>query len=333
MRLLHLPTRAAKDATELQWVKMTPIEWIDDLNAKAMASEGLHPDEESLTSGGGLAAMTLSARPHFAASGGNHCIQGSTKAWGPFCSPMASESIIESPSQNVESLLSKVDPTAMPVFWDFGSLPPSSAIDRIRLLVLAIEDQPRFMEMKPALNQIRDHFTFSQSRAKLGGEFEMLCVETTERLTSLLLLIDRNLRVDASPPITPLSTQSTPTINNVHRGIKPRSTPSSANKAAFQARMTTWLVANWINPYPDEAVTHQLAYETGETPHVVNTWLVNARSRRWRPAVLKAFDLKRPSDYLWEDSINLFEDKPLRPIDEDEDMEEGNTNNKRPRVD
>jgi hypothetical protein len=78
--------------------------------------------------------------------------------------------------------------------------------------------------------------------------------------------------------------------------------------------MNNWLRANWLNPYPAEAVSHQLAYETGENVHVVNTWLVNARSRRWRPAVQKAFELGRPSEYLLEDSINLFEDRPLRSI-------------------
>ena len=135
----------------------------------------------------------------------------------------------------------------------------------------------------------------------------MLCQDTIGRLHALLVSFVKN-------PQEGNASSSTPPTARATTGVV-RLPPSTPNRALFHNHMNNWLRANWINPYPDEAVSYQLAYETGETLHVVNTWLVNARSRRWRPAVLKAFELNRPSELLWEDSIALFEDKPLRSLD------------------
>lgn len=64
-----------------------------------------------------------------------------------------------------------------------------------------------------------------------------------------------------------------------------------------------------------------MASDCGTTATVVGNWLINARTRKWRPAVVKAFELKRPSHLLLEDSINLFEDEPLRDLTEYESFQ------------
>ena len=78
--------------------------------------------------------------------------------------------------------------------------------------------------------------------------------------------------------------------------------------------MTAWLRANFTNPYPDDEGLAQMAQHCGTTNQVISNWLINARTRKWRPAIIKACDLGRPSDFLLEDSINIFDGKPIRDI-------------------
>ena len=329
IKSIRLPTRGAKShSAEPKWLNMTPIEWIDDLNFKAKVAEDLARGNNPFISGGRMAKAAQSSESALLpgdvrhcdkfAIGGNH-LQGHTRSH--IASFMPSE-YLDSLPNDIVSILSKVNPAAMPLFWDFSSVPQSRTVDGIRLLTLAIEQQPNFLDMKPALSSIRDHFTFSHSRVTQNEQFDSLCDETASRLKSLLILLAKDGPGDDLG--APQSMQTTPSVSNVHPE-QSRSSQGTSNKAAFQVHMTNWLRANWINPYPDEAVTHQLAFETGETPHVVNTWLVNARTRRWRPAILKSFDLKRPSEMLWEDSINLFEEKPLRPLNEETIASQGDS--------
>jgi hypothetical protein len=319
MQSVHLPTRGPKEKDSgIRWVKMTPMAWIDALNAKAKASEELKKGSmASFKTDTTKPTVTETPPPRSAfvmppsgekrardafATGSN--FQGGAQPQPSF--PASSSSLDTLPA-DVAKLLSEVKTASMPLFWDFGCLQPSEQVEKIRRLVLAIEGQTKFMEMKPAFEQVRDHFTFSLSQCRASQQFEMLCQDTIGRLQSLLLILVNKLQEGN----TIGSTQSTPRAANGNV----RSSLAAPNKALFHNHMNNWLRANWINPYPDEAVSHQLAYETGETLHVVNTWLVNARSRRWRPAVLKAFELNRPSELLWEDSIALFEGKPLRSME------------------
>jgi hypothetical protein len=308
----HLPTRGPKvTASGIEWVKMTPMEWIDDLNAKAKAGEELNgsktrPSATETPPPISAFAMPPSGekRTREAFATGSYAQGG---AWLQQSYPVSS---LDTLPPEVAKLVSEANTTSMPLFWDLGCLQPSEQVEQIRLLVLAIEGQPKFMEMKPAFEQVRDHFTFSLSQCHATKQFEMLCQDTIARLQSLLVILVKNLQEGTAIGSSQSPTPCTSNGGNI------RSSPTTPNKALFHSHMNNWLRANWINPYPDEAVSHQLAYETGETLHVVNTWLVNARSRRWRPAVLKAFELNRPSELLWEDSIALFEDKPLRSLDE-----------------
>ena len=48
--------------------------------------------------------------------------------------------------------------------------------------------------------------------------------------------------------------------------------------------------------------------------HKINNWLVNIRTRKWRPSIADAFDAKRPAALLLEDSVRVFDEKKLRSI-------------------
>ena len=50
------------------------------------------------------------------------------------------------------------------------------------------------------------------------------------------------------------------------------------------------------------------------TSEKIQTWLVNNRTRRWRPTLELAFNAKRPAILLFEDSIRLFNNEKRRPI-------------------
>jgi hypothetical protein len=82
----------------------------------------------------------------------------------------------------------------------------------------------------------------------------------------------------------------------------------------FADYMTTWLKNHWINPYPDDAGLKMMAEDCGKTTTVISNWLINARTRKWRPSIIKAFELGRPAHLLLEDATNIFEGKPLRDL-------------------
>jgi hypothetical protein len=97
------------------------------------------------------------------------------------------------------------------------------------------------------------------------------------------------------------------------------STQQNQKKKDFSDIMTGWLLDNWTNPYPDDDGLAGLAAETDTTPTIVGNWLINARTRKWRPAIIKATqNLDRPASLLLEDSINIFVGNPLREYNEDE---------------
>lgn len=270
---------------EIQWVKMNPMDWLDSLSSRV-------------------------STPVKATSLVTSCtIPSPTKE-------------LESLPTEIEESIAKIECFAVPSLWHFESFPKSQTLDRVRVLVVYVECHANFEDAKSRLEDIRDHFTFSFARLKSLSDdqtmsgFEELCREAVRRLQYLATTmsgIPLPLEECSSHAIT-----TTPDTTHSVATTMQHSPARSTDRTAFHAHMNNWLRANWINPYPDEAVSHQLAYETGEDVNVVNTWLVNARSRRWRPAVLKAYELGRPSEYLLEDSINIFEDQPLRPIKEND---------------
>lgn len=88
-----------------------------------------------------------------------------------------------------------------------------------------------------------------------------------------------------------------------------------ASKEDLGKFMTAWLRANFTNPYPDDEVFQEMATSNGTTHQVISNWLINARTRKWRPALIKACELGRPADLLLEDALNIFDGNPVREMD------------------
>jgi len=103
---------------------------------------------------------------------------------------------------------------------------------------------------------------------------------------------------------------------NIGANTSPGALPTGPplKKKEFGKYMSAWLRENWTNPYPDEDGMDEIARDCGVTAAVVSNWLINARTRKWRPAIVKATELDRPSELLLEDSINIFEGKPIRDL-------------------
>jgi Homeobox KN domain len=94
--------------------------------------------------------------------------------------------------------------------------------------------------------------------------------------------------------------------------VKPVAEASKHDLARF---MTAWLRANFTNPYPDDEGMSEMAAQYGTTNQVISNWLINARTRKWRPALITASEMGRPADLLLEDALNIFDGKAVREID------------------
>ena len=95
---------------------------------------------------------------------------------------------------------------------------------------------------------------------------------------------------------------------------KQEAPPGPMQKQELAVYMTEWLIKNWINPYPDDEGLKEMATHCGVTTQVISNWLINARTRKWRPALQQACNMERPSSLLLEDSLNIFKGNPLRQL-------------------
>lgn len=84
------------------------------------------------------------------------------------------------------------------------------------------------------------------------------------------------------------------------------------NKKEFTEWMITYLKDNWTNPYPDRPAIMEIAEKTGAKYSTVNNWLINARTRKWKPSIQQAIDMQLPSATLERDSKNIFDERFLK---------------------
>jgi hypothetical protein len=187
----------------------------------------------------------------------------------------------------------------------------------------------RILEQCPYDNDNGTSFDFGESRKLLNTLYN----DTIKKMHELV--------EKAAPTASPLQKDtSDPAIVDYTKDQgfptkKPTVSGSSAvvvPKKDFSKYMTSWLRDNWTNPYPDEDGLVDMARDCGTTSIIVSNWLINARTRKWRPAIIKATDLSRPSELLLEDSIRIFNGHPLRTLagedngagdDEDEGCDDG----------
>jgi Homeobox KN domain len=122
----------------------------------------------------------------------------------------------------------------------------------------------------------------------------------------------------SSPSFIPATAPWTMPIGGMMGHISPKSPESSSPKCSchecvgdigkrdFSHYMTKWLSENWTNPYPDEDGLDQIASDCKTTKTVMSNWLINARTRKWRPAIVDACKLRRPARLLGKDSLAIF---------------------------
>lgn len=83
---------------------------------------------------------------------------------------------------------------------------------------------------------------------------------------------------------------------------------TSVSKRDFTLYMMDWLRENFTNPFPDEKVLSEISRSCNVTPAVINNWLINQRTRKWRKSINMALGLKdRPSCLLLHDSVHFFD--------------------------
>jgi hypothetical protein len=293
-----------------RWTAQDPIEWIESL---AAATEAAYPQNPLMLGD----------------------VQLSTKIPTPL--PLARSQAQVFPN-GVSSVPPPPPPNAVqPMYWDL------SYVERVDPYALSYTTQMRVsaarleegifaghqnMGTYHALQQ-RFEFTFHrimrqpyphEPRSIENGELRHLLntlyEETIEKLKSL-----------AEPPVqeTPSARPPQPPPPPVPQQQLPPLPPppplpqQTVAKKDIGKYMTNWLRDNWTNPYPDDAGLAEMAAVTGTTPQVISNWLINARTRKWRPSIVKASDMNRPADLLLEDSINIFDGKPVRELPNNDD--------------
>jgi hypothetical protein len=207
----------------------------------------------------------------------------------------------------------------MPLYWDFSYLQRTPLTERLRVLVLTVEAHASFPQIRLAYHRTLNHFKYSvwyirSHDPQAVVQLDRLYHETIHKVEILLDLAQRL----ATPAVLDVveyemaETAETPVVPEVQQaaGTPPSTTPA----IKIGNYMSKWLRDNWINPYPDETVLQTLANDCETTPPTIANWLVNARTRRWRPALNQALELNRPADVLLEDSLNIFDGEPIRDL-------------------
>jgi hypothetical protein len=180
------------------------------------------------------------------------------------------------------------------------------SVERIQALAHTLETMPHYVHVKGSYERIQDHLAGTsewihttycgQLTAETAAEkFQLLCNLYGETIHKMEALVD--MTANLGGPEEEAKMASKPLV-----------------KRDFAEYMVQWLKGNWTNPYPDEDGLETMARDCGVTTSVVNNWLINARTRRWRPAIVRAYELKRPADLLLEDSINIFDGNPVREM-------------------
>ncbi|GKY95791.1 hypothetical protein MPSEU_000539800 [Mayamaea pseudoterrestris] len=197
---------------------------------------------------------------------------------------------------------------------------------------LVMTKNNRFMDMQqrdPAgwwgLRQLEDAASLVEDIGRLESEYHAIYERFEYTFNCILLqaetcgfegrhLLD-TLYKDTTRKLCDLLNTSASHVGLIAGGIPKVISAEGSAKKNFPRIMTAWLVSNWTNPYPDEEGLAELAFATDTSATVVGNWLINARTRKWRPAIVKASKhMDRPASLLLEDSINIFSNCPLRTL-------------------
>jgi hypothetical protein len=309
MASVLLPSRGRRSSTlqrdQVQWIGITPLEWLESLSAKtteakppffetkspspSMPSSGLGPSKQS--------PMVNTCETQKSTSPASLILLDTRRK-------RAAEEMTGTSVNSSSTTIARDEnflPHKMPLYWDFSFLERAPLVESIRFLVLTVESQPNFFKLKLPYERTRDHFAYSIGYIRTYDpnarvQLDKLYHETIHKLNAL---IDLSEKLEAEEK----------------RRKESKGVSQELPCADMGEYLTDWLGKNFINPYPDETVLQKMARDCGTTPTVVSNWLINARTRKWRPAIMQAFDLNRPADVLLEDSINIFLGTPIRKLE------------------
>ena len=229
--------------------------------------------------------------------------------------------------------------------WDLSFLirtdpDPSLACmtaNKLGALASRIETSPNYFLCSPSYKRLQDelaascqliHAEHGNSPATRRSLLVKLYTHTVQKMETLAMMM-KDIQPPSGPTILPINATSTDADVSAGRDGPPSSSHSRRDKPSkkkkggdfskrdFASYMEKWLRDNWTNPYPDDDGLAEIAEDCDTTPTVVSNWLINARTRKWRPAIIKAYDHGRPADTLMEDAVNIFQDLPLRKLGDD----------------
>jgi len=197
------------------------------------------------------------------------------------------------------------------------------AVEKLQKQICAVEERPNIRQLASSYYRIQDDFDMTAQ--EIENEPSSNHSDTNNRMISALLdttihkmeaLVEMSLKLSRSKSCS--GSTSTKVLGEFRKNSQPCHVAyqkKECSKRDLAEYMGEWLKKNWTNPYPDDEVLAEISEKCGTSPNVVSNWLINARTRKWRPAIMKAYELGRPSDMLKEDAINIFERKPVRKID------------------
>jgi hypothetical protein len=161
-----LPTRGGKSilpGEQLRWVGMTPLEWIESLNAKAEAEEAFKMRKPL--------SVNFSDKSFYKQSpisfhkDQKPATSTPTKFVGDKRRRETPDAVISTSTVVSSSASNPVGnfpfPHQMPMYWDFSFLERCPLVERIRLLVLTVESQLQFLSLRVPFERTRDHFAYS----------------------------------------------------------------------------------------------------------------------------------------------------------------------------
>lgn len=179
---------------------------------------------------------------------------------------------------------------------------PVGQSNSARLYIL-VRELERLVELSniewclPSYNRVQRAFQLNIARA--SGDPERSLIAVNDASCQVQALVDL-VSSYPSKPILPSPTKSADLSSKAIAG------DMKARTAKFQNHMTVWIVNNWQNPFPDDDMFEYLAnfminnqsvplsskdatrLDSGESLFIITTekivnWLVNFRTRRWRP--------------------------------------------------
>ncbi|CAB9508643.1 expressed unknown protein [Seminavis robusta] len=302
----------ASSGSRLEWNGSNPLEWIESIAAAAET-------RASIANGGKVAApirvngvnLSLKRPMHYKLT---RKVAGVEDEEEPYNLKDDSDQRKRSrvPAGHATAAANQQDALKQGP-WDLTELlndemQPKSLVHSLHYVVLTFESKDKASRfVQSSYQRIRSHFEAELHRIKGMHVARGPCKANIASQMAMLgvLYNETQVKMEALIRMEEAETQKRPDA---------ATTAHTVAKKDFTNFMSAWLRDNWTNPYPDDDGLIELADACSSTPTVISNWLINARTRKWRPAIVKAFDMKRPSELLLEDSLNIFDGNPVREI-------------------